>query len=345
MVLPELDLDSFVQFSKPQERLFAGQIDQNRALQLRVDTLRYYRQLQESPVSGLLGARIQLLPHQLYIASETAKRYAPRVLLADEVGLGKTIEAGLIIHQQLITGRANRILIVVPDSLVHQWLVEMLRRFNLFFTILDEERCVALVESGTENPYDSAQLVLCTLSALSEHPERLEQAAAAEWDLLVVDEAHHLEWSEKQASPAYQAIETLSQRARGLLLLTATPEQLGVEGHFARLRLLDPARYFDIDNFREQEAQYAPVNELVQQLLSTDGLEHLAKKTVQKQLKKLLGATTMTALNQSLEAADTDTDIDTGGGIGADDHLRALPSRCEARRSLRSSRTKFSKWP
>ena len=307
VVLPELDLDSFVQFSKPQERLFAGQIDQNRALQLRVDTLRYYRQLQESPVSGLLGARIQLLPHQLYIASETAKRYAPRVLLADEVGLGKTIEAGLIIHQQLITGRANRILIVVPDSLVHQWLVEMLRRFNLFFTILDEERCVALVESGTENPYDSAQLVLCTLSSLSEHPERLEQAAAAEWDLLVVDEAHHLEWSEKQASPAYQAIETLSQRARGLLLLTATPEQLGVEGHFARLRLLDPARYFDIDNFREQEAQYAPVNELVQQLLSTDGLEHLAKKTVQKQLKKLLGATTMTALNQSLEAADTDT--------------------------------------
>ena len=72
VVLPELDLDSFVQFSKPQERLFAGQIDQNRALQLRVDTLRYYRQLQESPVSGLLGARIQLLPHQLYIASETA---------------------------------------------------------------------------------------------------------------------------------------------------------------------------------------------------------------------------------------------------------------------------------
>ena len=120
--------------------------------------MRYYRQLQQNPVAGLLGARIQLLPHQLYIANEIANRYAPRVLLADEVGLGKTIEAGLIIHQQLITGRASRVLIAVPDSLVHQWLVEMLRRFNLFFTIMDEERCLALVESGTENPFESAQL-------------------------------------------------------------------------------------------------------------------------------------------------------------------------------------------
>ena len=116
MVFPELELDSFVQFSQPQERLFAGQIDKNRAFELRLDTLRYYRQLQQSPVTGLIGARIQLLPHQLYIANETANRYAPRVLLADEVGLGKTIEAGLIIHQQLVTGRANRVLIARPKA-------------------------------------------------------------------------------------------------------------------------------------------------------------------------------------------------------------------------------------
>jgi len=64
IVLPELDLDSFVQFSKPQDRLFAGQIDKNSAFRLRLDTLRHYRQLQQSPVTGLLGARIQLLPHE-----------------------------------------------------------------------------------------------------------------------------------------------------------------------------------------------------------------------------------------------------------------------------------------
>ena len=306
VVLPELELDSFVQFSKPQERLFAGQIDKNRAFELRLDTLRHYRQLQQSPVAGLLGARIQLLPHQLYIASETANRYAPRVLLADEVGLGKTIEAGLIIHQQLITGRASRVLIAVPDSLVHQWLVEMLRRFNLMFTILDEERCQALVESGTENPFESAQLILCTVSFLSEQAERLQQAAAAEWDLLVVDEAHHLEFIEQQASPAYQAIETLSQRTRGLLLLTATPEQLGIQGHFARLRLLDPARYFDIKKFREEEARYAPVNELVRQLMAEDGLQQLTSDSVQHQLADFLGDSTLSDLNLELENADSD---------------------------------------
>ena len=306
IVLPELELDSFVQFSKPQERLFAGQIDKNRAFQLRLDTLRHYRQLQQSPVAGLLGARIQLLPHQLYIASETANRYAPRVLLADEVGLGKTIEAGLIIHQQLITGRASRVLIAVPDSLIHQWLVEMLRRFNLMFTILDEERCQALVESGTENPFESAQLILCTMSFLSAQAGHLQQAVATEWDLLVVDEAHHLEWTEQQASPAYQAIETLSQRARGLLLLTATPEQLGIEGHFARLRLLDPARYFDINKFREEEERYAPVNELVRQLMAEDGLQQLVNEIVQDQLAEFLGASTLTDLNLELEDADND---------------------------------------
>jgi ATP-dependent helicase HepA len=308
LVVPENQLNSFVQFSKPQERLFAGQIDKNRAFGLRMDTLRYYKQLQQSPVSGLLGPRIQLLPHQLYIANETASRNAPRVLLADEVGLGKTIEAGLIIHQQLITGRAKRILIALPDSLVHQWLVEMLRRFNLFFTILDEERCVALVESGTENPFESAQLVICTLSFLSEQTERLEQAFAADWDLLVVDEAHHLEWSEKQVSPAYAAIESLSQKARGLLLLTATPEQLGIEGHFARLRLLDPARYFDITLFREEEARYAPINTLVQQLLADDGLQQISAKKVQKELTGFLGAAAVEALN--VELADKETNVE-----------------------------------
>jgi ATP-dependent helicase HepA len=306
MVVPELELNSFVEFSKPQERLFAGQIDKNRAFQLRLDTLRYFRRLQLNPVAGLLGARIALLPHQLYIADEVASRHAPRVLLADEVGLGKTIEAGLIIHQQLITGRASRVLIVVPDSLVHQWLVEMLRRFNLFFTILDEERCQAMAETGDENPFESAQLVLCSLSFLTEQPGRHEQAAAASWDLLVVDEAHHLEWSEQQASPAYHAIEELSHRSKGLLLLTATPEQLGVEGHFARLRLLDPARYFSLEHFLEEETRYAPVNELVQQLLAEDGLQQLNTATVQKQLADFIGETALAELNAELASSESE---------------------------------------
>ncbi|MCK9563267.1 MAG: RNA polymerase-associated protein RapA [Bacteroidales bacterium] len=276
----ELELDSFVQFSKPQDRLFSGQVDSPDRYRLRRETLDLLRRQQQSPVRGLQGARVQLLPHQFHIASEVASRHAPRVLLADEVGLGKTIEAGLIIHQQLISGRAARVLILVPDSLVHQWLVEMLRRFNLRFTILDEERCrelepaveidgeAAAAQASGENPFDSAQLVLCGLGLLRDSTLRREQAASAGWDLLVVDEAHHLQWSEQGASEDYRCVETLAAAIPGLLLLTATPEQLGLESHFARLRLLDPARYRDFATFVAEEAGYRGVSELVERLLS-----------------------------------------------------------------------------
>ena len=105
-----------------------------------------------------MGSRTSLLPHQIYIANEVGQRHAPRVLLADEVGLGKTIEAGMIIQQQMLTGRASRILVLVPPSLLHQWLVEMLRRFNLHFSLFDTDR---LAEMPEGNPFETEQLVLC----------------------------------------------------------------------------------------------------------------------------------------------------------------------------------------
>jgi ATP-dependent helicase HepA len=324
VTLPELELDSFVQFGTPQARMFAGQIDSLKRFNLRVETLGHLREHQLSTVNGLLGARVQLLPHQIYIANETGKRHAPRVLLADEVGLGKTIEAGLILHQQLVSGRARRAMVVVPDSLVHQWLVEMLRRFNLHFTILDEARCLALADTQMapdwddeltlltdelseheENPFESAQLVLCSLSFLANSPKRLAQAKAAGWDLLLVDEAHHLQWSEQQVSDEYHCIEELARVARGLLLLTATPEQLGLESHFARLRLLDPDRYYDLQKFREEESKYQPVNALVEQLLAlneADAVIEIALEPLLESLADYIGADRINALREAVEA-------------------------------------------
>jgi len=211
--LHELDLSSHAKFSQPQDRLFAGQIDKNRQFELRTEALAHQHRLERSSVFGLMGPRVQLLPHQLYIAHQVGQRFAPRVLLADEVGLGKTIEAGLISHQQLLTGRAQRILVVVPDSLVHQWLVELLRRFNLHFTIMDCGRFDAITEADEGNPFESAQLVLCQLSMLTdqENPDIYHQACAADWDLMIVDEAHHIQWSEQEVSIEYQCIEGLAR--------------------------------------------------------------------------------------------------------------------------------------
>ncbi|MFK8017553.1 MAG: RNA polymerase-associated protein RapA [Gammaproteobacteria bacterium] len=272
VILPELDLSAFAQFTTPVQRLTTAQIDPLAAYRLRVRALHQTDRLQRSPVRGLMGPRVALLPHQLHIADTVANRFAPRVLLADEVGLGKTIEAGMIIHHQLETARARRVLVLVPDSLVYQWLVEMLRRFNLSFALFDQDRIDALREEGIENPFEADQRVLCSLSLLTENPDTLAAALDADWDLVIVDEAHHLVWSDDadtdgQSTSPYRCVEELALRCAGLLLLTATPQQLGEDSHFARLRLLDPARFHDVDAFREEQAGYRTLNKHIEPLL------------------------------------------------------------------------------
>ncbi len=285
--LSEGQLAPHVQLNRPSERLFTGQFDQDKWFRIRYQTLLIRNRLAQAPLYGLVGTRTSLIPHQLYIAHEVGRRFAPRVLLADEVGLGKTIEAGLILHQQLLTERAKRVLIVVPETLVHQWLVEMLRRFNLQFSIFDEERCLSLEaidedeeddnnihhENG-ENPFHSEQLVLCNLHFLRQHPKRFKQALEGRWDLLVVDEAHHLHWSQQAVSPQYTMIEQLAARTRGVLLLTATPEQLGKASHYARLRLLDPHRFSSFSGFIAEEQSYEPIAQAVEMLLEGQELNN-----------------------------------------------------------------------
>lgn len=279
VVLRETLLSHQIRFNKPQDKLFAGQIDRMDRFALRYRALQNQYEQHKNPMRGLCGMRAGLIPHQLFIAQEVGRRYAPRVLLADEVGLGKTIEAGMIIHQQVLSGRAERVLIVVPETLQHQWLVEMMRRFNLHFSIFDEERCIESY-ADSENPFDTAQLVLCSLDFIRKSKRRFEQVVEADWDLLVVDEAHHLEWNQTKPSREYQVIEAIAEDTAGVLLLTATPEQLGHESHFARLRLLDPDRFYDYDAFVEEERQYQPVADAVTALMSGDKLSNEAKNRI-----------------------------------------------------------------
>ncbi|WP_338657817.1 RNA polymerase-associated protein RapA [Yersinia enterocolitica] len=267
----EVLLDSKLTFSKPQDRLFAGQIDRMDRFALRFRARKYQSEQFRLPWSGLRGIRASLIPHQLHIAYEVGQRHAPRVLLADEVGLGKTIEAGMIIHQQLLSGRAERILIVVPESLQHQWLVEMLRRFNLRFSLFDDSRYSEALLDST-NPFETEQMVICSLDFVRRNKQRLEQLADASWDLLVVDEAHHLAWSEEAPSREYQVIEQLAEHIPGVLLLTATPEQLGQQSHFARLRLLDPDRFHDYEEFINEQQKYRPIADAVTLLLGGERL-------------------------------------------------------------------------
>ncbi|MDH5394734.1 MAG: RNA polymerase-associated protein RapA [Gammaproteobacteria bacterium] len=290
-LLSETDLSAAIKLNRPQDRLFTAQFDPEKAYILRHDTLKQKHKLATSSVTGLYGARVSLIPHQLYIAHEVAQRPSPRVLLADEVGLGKTIEAGLILHHQLISGRAQRILIIVPDALLHQWLVEMLRRFNLKFSLFNEERCQSL-DGEFDNPFHSEQLILCSLGFLMQNPGRHQQIIEGEWDTLVIDEAHHLKWEPAKVSAEYQLVESIAQKTPSILLLTATPEQLGPSSHFARLRLLDPHRFHDLDLFLAEESHYGKLAETAEALIDDKPLQkhdiHVLKEFIPHDNQDLL---------------------------------------------------------
>ena len=263
----ETDLLDSLSFIRPDKRLLAGLADAPREFDNRMQALTWNSRIRHSPARGFAGARIDLLPHQLAIVAETTGRLHPRVLLADEVGLGKTIEACLILHHLYLTGRAGRILILVPEPLIHQWFIELLRRFNLRFDIYDEPRCLSLeAHAADSNPFLDSQLILAATAFLTDLPGRAAQARAADFDLLIVDEAHHLEWSPNEISAAYAMVECLARQIPSLLLLTATPQQLGPAGHFARLRLLDPERHPDLDAFLAETRDYAPLAAAVEAL-------------------------------------------------------------------------------
>lgn len=281
--IPEQILSAHISLSSAKDQLLAGQVEHQRRYQLRIATLEQSNTLAASASNGLLGPRVQLLAHQFYIAKQAAQREQVRLLLADEVGLGKTIEAGLILHQRLLQGRAKRVLILVPETLVNQWLVEMLRRFNLQFSVYDEARCQEVDGYKDEadslfydeererekerNPFDEAQLVLASIDWLSGHPRRAQQLCNTQWDTLVVDEAHNHHWqSEGEQEPGYALLEQLCQRIPSVLMLTATPENTGIEGHFARLRLLDPQRYPSLEAFAAEQAGYGELSQLIEQI-------------------------------------------------------------------------------
>ena len=279
IIINEKELSPIISFSQAKDRLFSSQINRSEHFALRYQTLLHQQAQFQSPLRGLRGNRAGLIPHQLHIAQEVGNRVNPRVLLADEVGLGKTIEAGMILQNQLFAEKVQRVLIIVPETLQHQWLVEMLRRFNLHFSLFDEERCEDFAEQAI-NPFSTESLIICALDWLKAHPHRVQQAIEAEFDCLIVDESHHLAWSENAPSAAYLLVEQLANAIPSVLLLTATPEQLGLESHFARLRLLDPERFYDYQAFLKEQENYQPVADAVQSLLSEKPLSAVEKNHI-----------------------------------------------------------------
>ena len=165
----------------------------------------------------------------------------PRLLLADGVGLGKTIQAGLIAAELLVRRRAHRILIVCPPGpLLRQWEQEMRVRFGLRFTSIADSAGLRSARRGLElggNPFDATALCLTSID-FAKQDRVLAELERVAWDLVIIDEAHHCVGEENQRR---RLAEVLAAKADGLLLLTATPHD-GYDPHFAALMaLLDPS--------------------------------------------------------------------------------------------------------
>jgi ATP-dependent helicase HepA len=145
--------------------------------------------------------------------------------------------------------------------------VELLRRFNMRVSLYDEERCEALESNpDCQNPFLDDAWILADIGFLAGKPKRAMQVVQAGWDLVIVDEAHHLAWAPDAVSPEYALVEQLAAISTGLLLLTATPEETGPTSHFARLRLLDSVRYHDLATFERDVESCGRLLPLVERL-------------------------------------------------------------------------------
>jgi len=263
IIVCEKDLCDTLSFSMPQDRLFAGITDSFKLFDLRHTLLKSRADYNASLARGFLGGKVELIPHQFFIADKVTSRYIPRVLLSDETGLGKTIEACLIVHKLLMTSRVKRVLVIPPESLVHQWFIELYRKFNLSFMIFTEDYCLSLEKGGQKiNPFEEHQLGILSYDVLKS-PKRQGQIFEAGWDMVVVDEAHHITDDEN----SYDFIKGLAKKVFGLMLLTATPEQMGIENHFRHLKLLDPERYFNFKLYLNETAQYKKTIKTIRELI------------------------------------------------------------------------------
>lgn len=230
------------------DRFLTGPWSEPRTYDLRCAGWELLGRSLDPDLRGLVGARVSLLPHQLYIAHQVSKREWPRVLLSDEVGLGKTIEAGLIFSTLRALDRATRVLVLAPRPLKHQWLSELYRRFSELFSVVDSDGD----KEDSDLDFVSAQKNISSVEFLLSDEHWLELALAEPWDLLIVDEAHHLSWNVSAPSAEWEVVRKLSERSRGLLLLTATPRQQGLETQFGLLHLVDPQRFASFESFQQE---------------------------------------------------------------------------------------------
>ena len=201
---------------------------------------------------ALFDACVDLNPHQIEAALFALRSPLSKgVLLADEVGLGKTIEAGLVLCQYWAERRRN-ILVVSPASLRKQWALELSEKFNLPSIVLDAKIYKDQQKRGVPNPFRDKQIIICSMHFAASRAEELKEIA---WDLVVIDEAHKLRNAYRESNRLGQRIRWATED-RKKLLLTATPLQNSLLELYGLSTLIDDRLFGDLASFRTQYINY-----------------------------------------------------------------------------------------
>jgi SNF2 family DNA or RNA helicase len=262
--------DDLVPLSEgPPGELLRGLFGDATAYGLRLQAMFLQHAYRYDPRSGLSNARIEPNLHQIFIAHVVTNKLQPRMILADEVGLGKTIEAGLVLKELRAREMVERVLIVTPASLQYQWQSELRSKFNEEFEILTSAAAKYLGQGGV-NPFTRRDNVICSLP-FAANPKRAEQIVEAPWDLVIFDEAHRVRrWlqsgNKEKTTQAYRLADDLKDLVSGLLLLTATPMQLHPYELYSLIELVEPGLYPTFGQYDRRRADLPRLNDLMRSL-------------------------------------------------------------------------------
>src|SRR6266568_631958 len=258
----------------PLDKLAAGQAGGASSFRLRAQVARLEALRRADSLGALLSSRVHVLPHQVGAAGRILADRSPRFVLADEVGLGKTVEAGLVFAGLRQLGIAQRVLVIVPEHLAFQWLAELFHKFNALFTLLTAERIAEL--GGPEAALARSPLAIVSLERLREDAELVDAACELPLDLVIVDEAHHL-----ADDALHDAVEPIAKASFGLLLLTATPVRLDPREYFRLLGLVEPVPTASLEAFLERLARHERHAEVARNLLAGGDAAEARQKLAQ----------------------------------------------------------------
>ena len=251
----------------------AGRIHSSRSCNLRITATRLSFAHQFDPLSSLSNSRVEIKPHQVGVVHRVSTSYPHRFLLADEVGLGKTIEAGLIIRELKARGVAKRVLVLAPSGIVSQWQYELRTKFNQVFAQYRSDSVRFLQSKNpAENVWTLEDNVIASTAYAVADEERSKEIALAGWDLIIIDEAHHARRqmdseTKRSYTRLYRLAETLTDQTSGggqsVLLLTATPMQLDPFELYSLIELLDPTLFANYADFESHRVEVAGLNATV----------------------------------------------------------------------------------